>query len=345
MATLGNVNIDGLSLSPAMQSDLASGMSVTAFNSKYAGSGFQPIALTRQVGAAAPAPAAAAPGNVSQPLFDFAAQQRAESDALLARQRAEQQGLFDQYTQKIGSQEQLPALYQRLQQEAGIPELSGQAQAFKDEIYRVKGLLDRLGEDVTSRTQGTLTTESMRNRIIAAEGDPLRTNLARLGTGLQPVADMLTSAQGQLSTVLPLYMQQQDRELRPLEMQIDALGDRFAREITGFNSNKETQLTAILDKLTRDRELSDREWQLAQDLAAEEREFSRQKQLAAASASYLNPPASTQSGSNSAVRQLPSVQPLGVSQGAPIRLQAGNSGGSINTSGRSTGITLSGRLQ
>lgn len=56
---LGNVNIAGLSLSAAMKSDLAGGMSVVAFNAKYsATAGFQPIATSRQL-APAPAPAPA----------------------------------------------------------------------------------------------------------------------------------------------------------------------------------------------------------------------------------------------------------------------------------------------
>lgn len=265
--------------------------------------------------------------NVSQPLFDFAAQQKAESEALLNRQKQEQQGLFDQYTKQSQSQEQLPALYQRLQKEAGIPELSTQAQTFKNEIYRVKGLLDRLDEGVTGRLQGTYASQALRDRMIASEGDDLRTDLGRLGTGLQPVADMLTAAQGQVSNMLPLFMQQQTKELRPLEMQINSLSDRFAREITGFNSNRETQLTALMDKLQRDRELSDREWQLAQQLAAEERAYARQKQAATNNVGqYFNPqqaPAPAQS--QNTIRQLPTINTLSVSNnGAVSGLQGAN---------------------
>ncbi|UOF78697.1 hypothetical protein [Caudoviricetes sp.] len=226
----------------------------------------------------APAPAAAAP-NSSQPLIDYAAQMKKDSDALLARQKQEQEGLFGQYETKLTGQEALPALYRRLQGEAGIPELSQQAQAFKNEIFRVKGLLDRLDEDVTTRTMGTYTNEAMRRRISASEGDEMRTTLGRLGTGLEPVAEMLKSAQGDVSTMLQLNAQQQDKEMQPLVMRINALGDRFAREMTGFSNEKQASLTAILDKLERDRFLSDRDWDLAQKLAAEERDFSRQKQL------------------------------------------------------------------
>lgn len=226
------------------------------------------------------APAAAA-APASNPLLDFTAKSKADADALLARQKGEQEGLFTNYENIRKNQEALPALYNRLQTEAGIPELGRQAQTFKDQIYSVKDRLDRLGEDVLARTTGTLTTEAQRRRLQTAEEEPLQTNLGRLGTGLAPIADMLSSAQSSVNTQMGLQTQQQDRELEPIKMRIDSISDRFAREITGFNSNRELELTGILDKLKRDRELSDRDWELAQTLAAEERAFSRQKKLAA----------------------------------------------------------------
>lgn len=334
MATLGNVNIDGLSLSSAMQSDLAGGMSVAAFNSKYAGGGFQPINTNRQVGAAAPAPAAVNPATAnltsdSQALSDFAASNKASMDALLARQNAEQQGLFGQYSAAIAGQEKLPDLYTRLQGELGIPALSEQTQNYKNEIYRTQALLDKLPDDVTSRTQGTYTTEAQRDRIIAAEGDPLRTSIGRLGTGLQPFADMLTGAQGQLSTLLPLYEQQQQKDLSPLELQINSVSERFAREITGFTDSKQTQLDAILDKLNRDRTLSDREWQAAQDLAKEERDYQHNLSLAKVAASsnagnYLGGGGGTPNPATlPSVRSLPTLS-MGSSNNAGGVLQPAN---------------------
>lgn len=213
-------------------------------------------------------------------LTDFAAKQKAESNALLTRQNAEQESLFSNYENIRKNQEALPALYNRLQTEAGIPGLSQASQSIKDEIYKTKDRLDRLAEDVTARTTGTLTTEAQRRRLTTAEAEPLQTNLGRLGTGLQPIADMLTSANQSVSTQLGLQTQQQDRELESVKLRINAISDRFAREITGFNTAKETELSAVLDKLQRDRQLSDRDWELAQTLAAEERAFSRQKALA-----------------------------------------------------------------
>jgi len=214
-----------------------------------------------------------------QQLTDFSNRYRSEQDALLGRQKAEQEGLFGQYEQKLGSQEKLPALYSRLQQEAGIPELQKQRDVFKTQIYGVQGMLDRLDEDVTSRTQGTLTTEAQRRRMVGAEGETLNNQLGRLGTGLQPIADMYNEASSQVGTLLGLNQEQNQLELSPLTMRINALGDRFAREMTGFDNTRQTELNTILDKLNRERALADREWQRAAELAKQEAAFAQQKKL------------------------------------------------------------------
>jgi len=230
-----------------------------------------------------PAPVAAraaAPKAAPNPLAAFATKSKADSNALLSRQKAEQEGLFGNFETIRRNQEALPALYNRLQTEAGIPELSQTAQGFKDEIFAVKGKLDRLGEDVLARTTGTLTTEAQRRRLQASEEEPLQSALGRLGTGLEPVADLLRTAGESVNTQFGLNTEQQDRELEPVKLRINSISDRFAREITGFTSNRELELTGILDKLERDRFLSDRDWTLAQQLAAEERAFARQKSLA-----------------------------------------------------------------
>lgn len=228
---------------------------------------------------ATPAPTVA-PAPASNPIIDFAARQKADSDALIAKQNKEQEGLFTNYEKIRKGQEALPALYNRLQTEAGIPGLSQAAQGFKNEIYSVKDKLDRLGEDVLARTTGTLTTEAQRRRLETAEAEPLQTNLGRLGTGLAPIADMLTSANQSVATQMGLQTEQQDRELEGIKLRINSISDKFARELTGFTTSREAELTGILDKLNRDRALSDRDWELAQTIAAEERAFSRQKSLA-----------------------------------------------------------------
>jgi hypothetical protein len=222
-------------------------------------------------------------------LQNFVNSNNQQVQGLIDSQNSRQDSLFGQYKDAVAGQEKLPDLYSRLSNEAGIPDLSNQLKIYKDQIYRTKDLLDKLDGDITSRTQGTLTTEAMRDRMVASEGNTLNTQLSRLGTGMAPISDQLTSAQNQLSTLLPLYEQQQEKELSPLTMQINSLSDRFAREITGFTTQRENTLASVMDAITRGRQVDDATLQQAEQIAAQERQFQQQRALAAqaASASYL----------------------------------------------------------
>jgi len=232
------------------------------------------------------------------------AEQNKQRDALLAKQKAEQEGLFGQYEGKLAGQEKLTDAYGRLKTEAGIPDLQKQVDVYKGEIYKVKDLLDRLDEDITTRTKGSFTNESQRNRQVAAEGDPLRTSLSRLGTAATPFMERLSSAMGEVGTMLGLTREEQAKELEPIKLRINAATDRFAREISGFEAGKESELTSLLDKVTRGRELADREWTRLETLASEEREFARQKELMAQQFEYDMKKAKSSGGGTDALSSI-----------------------------------------
>lgn len=206
--------------------------------------------------------------NVQSPEYQkakFAREQAAARQALLDRQKAEEEGLFGQYQGKIAGQEKLSSAYTRLADERGLSTLKGQFNTTRD-------LLDRLDSDVTDRTSGTLTSESQRRRQIAAETEPLAANLGRLGTAIG-------SATEDVGTQLQFMAADQAKELDPIKMRIAATSDRFAREITGFDTEQQTGLNFLLDKLNRDRQLTDMEWSKAADLAKMQEDFGQKKAL------------------------------------------------------------------
>jgi len=218
--------------------------------------------------------------NTGGEYTQFAAQNAQQWKDLLNQQNQTQQSAFDKYSQAISGQESLTSAYDRLKNDLKIPELQQTSSAIQSEIFKVKNLLNNLDQNVTDRTRGTLTTEAQRQRMGAYEAQPLQKNLGTLSTSLEPIMQNLSGANQQVQTLLQLQRSDQDRQLKPLEMQINSLSDRFARELTGFSASKTTELNALVDNINRERELSDREWQRVQQLAQEEREFSRQKQLA-----------------------------------------------------------------
>lgn len=205
------------------------------------------------------------------------AQQKQQFQDLLNNQKSEQQGLFGQYQQRVSAQPTLTSVFNKAQQDRGLPQLQGAINLFQGQVSDVKGLLDRLGENTQARTSGTNANQAYLDRLRASEGGALNTQLGRLGAGLEPVVGAYDLASKDVGQLLDVTQKDQARELSPLEMQIGSLGDRYTREISGFTKGKEDELTALMDKVQRDRALSDREWQRAQQLAAEERDHQRQR--------------------------------------------------------------------
>lgn len=217
------------------------------------------------------------------------ARQKQEFQGLLDRQKGEQQGLFNTYTERVNAQPKLTDVFRQEQEKRGLGNLQGAINLFQGQMTDVKGLLDRLNENTSTRTAGTNANQAYLDRLRAVEGGSLNTQMSRLAAGLEPVVGAYDLASKDIGQLMELTQAQQAKELSPLEMQVNALSDRFSREITGFTKSKEDELSVLMDKLQRDRQLQDREWQRAQQLAAEEREFARQRSYLAAQQSAVTP--------------------------------------------------------
>lgn len=213
------------------------------------------------------------------PVFEGIKQAREGGQALLAGQKEEQLGAIDNFSDLSGSQESLVSVFNRAQEERGIDDIRGAINTFTDQTNTVQGLLNSLDDDIDSRTRGTFTTESQRNRQIAAEGEDLRGQLGDLGSGLNPLLQNYQFLQNDVGQVVDLTYQDQQKQLEPLRMKMEVMPDRFAREITGYNQDKENELSALFSKLQREQSLADQEFQRLQQLEAESRAFEREKQL------------------------------------------------------------------
>lgn len=234
----------------------------------------------------APAPVTPATAAAPTDLWSWAREQTNLGQQLLKSQEQQQAGLFGQYTATSQAQEPLQAAYGRLGTEAGVPELEKTIGGFKTNIADVQNRLNQLEGNINERIKGQDVSEAQRQRILGYEATPLTKQLGELGTAMAPYTEQLSGAQSKIATQLGLISADQQKALQPLIMQIDSTSDRFAREITMYTSQKETTLTALMDKLTRDRQLADREWQQAQDLATEERAWSKTKEQLALQFSY-----------------------------------------------------------
>lgn len=207
-------------------------------------------------------------------------QKQAFSD-LFNQQQGTAQGLFNQYTATSQAQPKLVDVLNTAQDKAGIGGLQQGINLFNTQATDVKGLIDRLNENTSARTAGTGANQAYLDRLRAVEGGGLNTQLSRLTSGLGDVTNAYNTANANTGQLLSATQADQQTALHPLELQINALSDQFARQITGFTTNSKNELDALLTKLNAQQALNDREWTQAAALAQQEQQYQQARSLAA----------------------------------------------------------------
>lgn len=180
-----------------------------------------------------------------------------------------------EYETALGRLENPYDIYKGLETEQGVPQRQEQIFKLREQTDNLTNLLDTLDEDVTSRLSGTLTTAAQRNRVVAAEGQPIRENLGRLGTVLTREEQNLNDVLGRITNLTQLKVAGQEQGLRPFESRLEGLR---------FTIPQQTEL--LRDRLTREFGSKEADRLLKEAKAAEEREFARQKELERMRGSY-----------------------------------------------------------
>lgn len=206
--------------------------------------------------------------NVQQ-VQNLTGQQSADYQAMLDRQTSQANDLYGQYTNLVNSQTPLTDVYNNLLQSTGVNDAQTAMQGYKDQTYRVQGLLNNLVPDINTRTSGSLTNQAMRDRMATVEGNGLNTQIQSLTQAEQPYADIISSGNQTIGTELPLVEQDYEREASPLTLQINNLTNQFASQLSGFTTEQSNTLNALMDQLDKGMSLSEDEWNQAQTAASQ----------------------------------------------------------------------------
>lgn len=207
---------------------------------------------------------------------------------LLSQQQNTSQGLFNQYTTASAAQPKLTDILNTAQDKAGLGNLQGNINLFNTQASGVKGLIDHLNEDTSARTQGTNANQAYLDRMRAVEGGGLNTQLSRLTTGMGDATNAYTVASQGIGQQLTAAQADQATALHPLELQINSMGDQFARQLTGYTTSAQQQLDTLMSKLNNQQSLNNQEWQQAADLAKQEQAFQHQRSLVAQQSGSTN---------------------------------------------------------
>lgn len=219
---------------------------------------------------------------------DLASQQKQGFSDLLNQQNATSQGLFNQYTAASQAQPKLVDVLNNAQQQAGIGGLQQGINLFNSQATGVKSLIDNLNTDTQARTAGTGANQAYLDRLRASEGGQLNTQLSRLTTGLGDVTNAFNTSNANTGQLLSATQADQATALHPLELQINSMSDQFARQITGFTTGAQNELSTLLTKLQSQQDLNNQEWQRANTLADQENQFQQARTLAAQQSASTN---------------------------------------------------------
>lgn len=180
---------------------------------------------------------------------------------------------LNRYRGAISGQEQLPAMYSRLSQELGIPEL-------QQNVGQLTTTMTNLPATYSAATRGFDVNANQLQRIIGQKS-------AELAPALTAAQNALSSKENLLGTMMGLYQQQQQKELLPYQSEQSLLNDRLAREYSGFNQDMERELDALITKMKLGVEMSENEKNRANQLAIAEKQY--QAELARINAQKESP--------------------------------------------------------
>jgi len=211
----------------------------------------------------------------------------------LDTQFAGEQKMIDPLMAAMSAREKPLDIYTNLENEAGIPQLRTTAGNISKEINRLEDTISGLPENIAGRTRESMVTEAMKNRMVAAEGQPMQENLSKLTTGLGRIQGAISEGMQGIGVKTGLAMQGQEMDLQPLQFQYSALVDRNARALTGFTADRQTSIDQIYAKWSRGNTISDMEWQKATDDARSEQDYYRKIQSAAGAAGVTDLSGST----------------------------------------------------
>jgi hypothetical protein len=213
-------------------------------------------------------------------LSDIFAQQQQQTGEFLGR-----------FGEKVAGFEPLTALQQRIGGELGVPQLRQQQVGLEQNLIDLESTLASLGgtiRQVPGQVQQQFAGRGTQEQIERLQAERALPFIEQRGRETERFGEQARIAQrgrtqlGQaeqtLAERLGLAVQEQQRQLQPLQLEAQFLGDRLAREITGFTQSMQNELTQLLAQQQQGFAASQAELDRAQQLAIAEQGFELERQ-------------------------------------------------------------------
>jgi len=208
-------------------------------------------------------------------------------------QRESEADFLKRYTEALGGQESMEAMYQRMSGELGLPQLREERMALSRQVSGLEETIAGMPEQVAGETRGYDVSARQQARLEQARTDPFTEQMIAMGRRAGLVGEELTGAESQLGTRMGLSQAQQEKMMKPYGMEKDILSERSARETTGYNMDKQNSLDVLLNRIEAGEALSAEERAQANALALLEQQFMNEQKRLETQAGYSKEAAET----------------------------------------------------
>lgn len=185
--------------------------------------------------------------------------------AFNANNTAQTNDYLTRYTNFIGGQETQAAMAKRIGDELNLPTLSENA-------YNINRIVRELPQTYSAATRGFDVNANQLSRIIGQK-------TSELAPALATANEAKANAQASVDKQMGYAVADQNKALLPYQSEQTLLIDRLARESTGFNIEKENELSTLIAKMNAGITLSEGEKNRAQQLAMQENTFKQEKEM------------------------------------------------------------------
>lgn len=194
-----------------------------------------------------------------------AQQNKLDLKDLFTTQRGESGDYLSRFSNFVNSQPSQQALADRIGGELGLPQLRSNNQSLQNTLFN-------LPSTYSAATRGFDVNANQLSRIIGQKQSEL-----------SPAAALsqqnVNTAENTLNTRLGYANADFQNKLLPYQTESSMLGDRLARETTGYTQAMQSELDAIIAKMNAGVQISEGEKNRAHELAMAEQSFNNAKAL------------------------------------------------------------------
>src|SRR5258708_1231480 len=165
--------------------------------------------------------------------YDFAADRNASNN------------LIGNYAGFINSQETMPQAYDRISNQLQLPEQRQNVQAYNEQAGNLTAALEAMPTEVANTTQNSLVTEGHRAGLVQNKSIPLQLESNQVGRLGQQASANLAMSEGELGNRMNMVQQQEQKQLLPWTQQFSEMDQQQARQMTGWTTANELELTHL----------------------------------------------------------------------------------------------------